>query len=495
VTRSRAEVQLLGAMQALLFFTVLWVALSNSHIYPLDIPVGRDVRWVALGLLAAAAVGYAALAGRDRLEWMRLALPAAAFLVLAAASVMWSSDAALSLGRLLSLAVLFAVGIGVGAAASRGADVEPILLAILGAAVAVAVGGLLELWNSPDDAVIPATIEQGARYTGIGQNPNTMSMLLAVSLPLATWAIVTAPTMLLRGASVVLFALLDGSIVASGSRGAIVGGLAGSLVVLLATVRRRLLAVGAIAALLAASLVIAQLPRPAASDPVGRTAEFGQTVPVSPFDLNARFPLENEIAAPKSESPFRRTLFSTGGRAAAWKGALEQYAERPLAGFAFGTEEVVFVDRYALFRSARIENSYISTLLQLGPLGLGLLIAAVAVPLWAWVRGRPRSGARWALGAACAGVVTSGVVVGFSQSFITSVGSPATAPFWLCLVALAGLAARPERRHREGDEREQEPSERHGETSLDVVRGEDQRVDGEQPDDAAARTPARHRKG
>jgi hypothetical protein len=306
---------------------------------------------------------------------------------------------------------------------------------------------------------------------------------------------VAAPTVLLRGVSVVLFALLEGSIVASGSRGAIVGALAGSLVVLLVTVRRRVLAAGAIAALVVTSLAVTQVPQPAEINPVGRNPEFGRTLPVSPLDVSAWFPLENEIGSPRPGSRLRRTLFSTGGRAAAWKGALEQYAERPLAGFGFGTEELVFVDRYALFLSTRIENSFIATLLQLGPLGLGLLIAAVAVPFWAWVRSRPASGARWALGAACAGVVTSGVVVGFTQSFITSVGSPATVPFWLCLFALSGLAARPEPRQREGDEREQEPSERHGEASLDVVRGEDQRVGGEQHDDTAARAPARQREG
>ena len=45
------------------------------------------------------------------------------------------------------------------------------------------------------------------------------------------------------------------------------------------------------------------------------------------------------------------------------------------------------------------------------------------------------------MAAACAGVFAGGVVLAVTQSFLTSVGSPATAPFWLCAFLLAALCA------------------------------------------------------
>ena len=89
-------------------------------------------------------------------------------------------------------------------------------------------------------------------------------------------------------------------------------------------------------------------------------------------------------AIPASASPTRtrreRTLTGSSGRTEAWRGALGLAADRPLVGYGFGTEDRTFVDRYVFFNSNVPENSYIGILLQLGLVGLLLLLALVGRP-------------------------------------------------------------------------------------------------------------------
>ena len=59
MTRGRAVWQLEGALQVLAAGVVVCFALGASNLYPLNIPIGRDVRWPALALLAVAALLYA----------------------------------------------------------------------------------------------------------------------------------------------------------------------------------------------------------------------------------------------------------------------------------------------------------------------------------------------------------------------------------------------------------------------------------------------------
>jgi len=427
-----------------------------------------------LAQLAAIGVLWLALRERRRARRWRLVVPALALPPLALLSTLWSPDAALTLRRSLTLVTLFVVGVAATALASRRECAEIIVVGILAGVAAIAVWGFVELVRAYDDAVVPATTTQGARYQGIGQNPNTMAMLFAIALPLAAWAAAVAPTRPKRVLALVLAALLVGSIAASGSRGATVGAAAGIAVVVVVTARRRLLAVCAVVAATVVALLAMQIPDPAETDPLLHP-EFGRPTPASPLDVSAQLPLENEFGFRGPNAPVvRRTLFSSGGRIAAWRGGFDQYRERPLAGYGFGTEELVFVDRYNYFLSERIENSYIATLLQLGPFGLVLLVVALALPLARWVRSSPRSGG--AVAAACAGATVAGVVVAVTQSFITSVGSPATLPFWLCVFALAGAAQRPRSDERERTQREEDASNGHRESRLDVVRPEQERV-------------------
>jgi O-antigen ligase len=366
----------------------------------------------------------------------------------------------------------------------------------------VAVAGAIELLVRPDLARVPATLSSPVRFNGLGGNPNTMAMLMALGLPLAVWAAFEVRSRVARLATGAVFVLLYGSVVASGSRGALVAGLAGALAAGLAAVphltRRRAVVVGAAAAaLLLGGLGLMQLPSAASSNPVISNRIIPPApVPFSPLDAQADLPLQDEIGFPTHGQPQRvRSLWDSSGRADASRGAIDQAAQRPLLGFGFGTEERVFVDRYFSHYSDRVENAYLGTLLQLGLAGLLTLLALLGVLLvGAWRAVRGSSGTTRRVAGAAAGVVVAGVVLAVGQSYLTSVGNPATAPFWLSAFLATTLAPRARRLdEREGDEREEEPAQRQAEPRLHVMGSEHDGVDGEQDDDTRRRAAAPQR--
>jgi O-Antigen ligase len=497
---SRLHVQLAGAIQAVLalFVVSLGVAAGNGPA-PWNVPIGRDVRWAALAELVALAVVFAALSPRGRLG-RRFELLFAAFLALAVLSALWSADASLTLGRVATLAAVLLTGAALASVVAVRRDfVEVFLLGLVAGVVILALLGLLVLWDDPDRAIVPATLQSAARYNGIGGNPNTIAMLIALVLPAAVWCVLEARGRTRQVVVTAALALLYGSLVASGSRGALLGALLGTIVfALVARYPRRTtgVVVGSAIALFAAGVAVLGLQEPAKRNPVIRFDIVPPpTPPLSPADVQPRLPLESEVGLPRrGDRPFERTLFTSSGRLDAWSGALEQALERPLLGYGFGTEERVFTDRYYLHYSDRPENAYLGTLLQLGFAGFALLLALLAAVAARISRQRD------AAAAACAGAVACGLVLAVSQSYLTSVGSPAMAPFWLCALLLVGAtsgAARASRGldERERDEREVDAAERHREAGLHVMGPEDKRVPDQQEDRGAPRTTAQQRDG
>lgn len=414
------------------------------------------MRWAVLAELAACALLYA-LTRRSRPAAPNArTLLAVSFLALALVSALWSATPGLTAARALSLAALFATA-GAIAYGARGRPevVAYVLLGVLAGAAVVAVGGLVHLAWSPDNALVPATRQSPSRFNGLGANPNTMALLLAIALPLALWALLEARSRLGKALAAGTLLLFAASLAASGSRGALLGALAGVLALVLALEPRgRLRPALALAAVAVFALGVGamQLPQPAERDPV-LNPEFGRPFPLGPRDAQFTLPLENEIGFPSPHAtPFQRTLLTTSGRTVAWSGAVDQIRERPLLGYGFGTEERVFVDRFYLFYSSLVESSYLGTMLQLGLAGLVLLSALLlAVLAGGWRSLRRRDGPARTVAAACLGVLACGLVLALTQSFLTSVGSPAAAPFWLCAFLL-GTAAAGEVREREGDE-------------------------------------------
>jgi len=429
-------------LPGLLGFTVFAFACGSSVVDLFEL-VGRPLRWASLVALAAASVALA-VGARPPTRRLRLAAIGAASLVcLAAVSAAWSVDPRVSSGRAGSLGVLLLAAAALAAgAAGRPELIRRLLTAILAAAVVVAAAGLVVLALVHGSAVQAASDQYGARYRGMGQNPNTVAALFCVALPLAAWQVWERRTRWARLAALAAFALLEGSIVASGSRGALLSGAValvvfGSLAARSARTRGTLLA--GVAALTVVSVGLAQIPN---AEQSGRTAPPPQT-----RNAERILPLDREIGRgdPSAPAPgIKRRLLGGSGRAVAWRGALDRAAERPLAGYGFGTEEQVFVDRYYYFAAGAPENSYLGVLLQLGVAGLACLVALALGLLAAGVAAaRGLAGAPRRAAAAAAAALAGGLALALTQSYLVSVGNVATASVWISgFLALAGRAGR-----------------------------------------------------
>lgn len=442
---TRLREQLEGAIQATLVGLIVVIALVASHIQPWNTPAFRPMRTFVLIELAALALAYLVVT-RAKLRPLPGALVTAAFTLLALLSAAWSPDVGLTVDRAVGFAALVvAAALLALGAVDRPRVVSQLMLALVAGTTLIAIAGLVELWHAYDQAVLPATKQQGARYNGIGQNPNQIPMLIGLTVPFALWAVRESRGRL-RGGAVAAVLLLAGSLVASGSRGALIAAFAGCVVYLLAAAPHRWKAVLAGATtLFVLAMLATQLPQPAAVDP-DLYPEFGSTPSLGPKDLNSGLPLESEFGFPgeNADPGQTRTLFFTSGRLQAWESAVHQGLERPIAGYGFGTEDETFVDRSYLFVSEAVENSFIGVFLQLGALGVALLVVALSLPLAAWWQVRSRlDPEQREYAAACAGTVVAGIVLAVPQSYLTSVGSPPTAAFWIAFFLLAALAVRP----------------------------------------------------
>jgi O-antigen ligase len=375
---------------------------------------GRPVRWICLAVLLAVALAYG-LARRTRRRPPAFMYPLATLGALAVVSAGWSVAPRLTFERGATFAALLAAGGGLYLGAARNTEaVRLLLLGLMAGATAVALAGLVVLAVAYSDAVQPATYEYPARFRGLGQNPDTMALLFAAAVAPAVFFAVRARSRGVRLAFLAVIALFAGSISLAGSRSALLGGLVGALVAILAAADRwRLrLALAAVACCV-----------------------FGVSVAISQIPQAKRAPTA-AIAA--QAAPSHRTLFTSGGRTAAWRGAIHQAIDRPILGYGFGTEAEVFVNRWASFASELPENSYIGASLQLGAVGLALLLAAAACSVARLARRRRLLDAESQnLAAACAGMGAAAFVEAITQSYLFSVGNVATATAWLSVFLLA----------------------------------------------------------
>ena len=396
--------------------------------------------------LVALALAYLVVT-QTRLRPLPGLFATAAFTLLALLSAAWSPHVGLTVDR----AVGFAALVVAAAALAFGATDRPrvaggLMLALVAATTLIAVAGLFELWHAYDQAVLPATTGQGGALQRHRPEPEPD--------PDADCA---GPAVRALGRAGV------GRPPArcGGGRRAAVGRLARRIRLARRVdrgVRRlpRLRARGRAATAQAglrrrgralrrrdSSRCSCHSPRRTNPDLYGT---FGRTPKLGPKDLNNELPLESEFGFPGEsvETGKTRTLFFTSGRLQAWETAIQQGLDRPIAGYGFGTEDETFVDRSYLFVSRAVENSFIGVFLQLGAMGLALLVVALVLPLVAWWRVRNAlDPERKEYAAACAGVVVAGLVLAVPQSYLTSVGSPPTAAFWIAFFLLAALTVGP----------------------------------------------------
>ena len=432
--------------------TLIVVVACGSAIDDSLLLLGRGWRFVVLAEFAAAVWAYWAWryprvgSLRQPVVWAVVA-----FLALATTSAAWSPDPKLTLLRAAALGLTLGAGLGLASVAGgRQLVVAEILRALLVGAGCVALLGLLMLSLSHDLAVQPASTQYPARYRGVGQNPNTVALLLALAVPLSLWAFDRGRTILGRSVAVAGFVLFDASIVASGARGPLLAGFVGSLVYLVVragSTRAHLVSVAAAVLVLALDAGLTQIPKALKPVPVSTTQQPSK--PSAPQqNVEAIRPLSDELGAAGSAS-IHRSLFGTSGRVRAWRGALDQAAHRPVAGYGFGTEDRVFVDRYYGFDSSLPENSYIGTVLQLGLVGALSFAALLATIAVAGARVLRRSAPGQLDAAACASVATAGLVLAVTQSYLTSVGNVATVTFWVAALLLtANSLVRPPRHGR-----------------------------------------------
>jgi O-antigen ligase len=444
------------ALQGLIVTTIVASVLAAGALLGL-LSAARAVRWLSLGALLVVALVLAVRRG-DPLRPDAVTVLAAGLIVLALLSAAWSSEPGETVARTLSLAAVIVSAAAIShAVAGRPARIQGIVAAIAAGAVAVAVGGLLVLVFAHDRAVLGASAQAAARYRGLGGGPNVAAMALAVAVPLAVHLAVAARSLRTRLLVAGGALLLIGSIVASGSRGALGAAFAGLLVyaALAPRARRsRVVAVAAAGALFAASALATRIPDP---DPTV-AALPGTTLPDPPipargdyFDANVLWRLQEDVGrAPWGEPAGEtgRSFLGGSGRVEAWEGTVRLAAERPVLGYGFGLEGVVFVDRYFAHGSNLPENSYIGVFLQLGVAGLVLLLALLAALVFAGVRTALRTAAPVrGLAAAALGGVAAGLVLALTQSYLYSAGNNATLPVWLCAFLLPAMARTPAADH------------------------------------------------
>lgn len=446
---------------------VVLVAFGSSSVSVAD-RIGGPGRWVALFALLVVAAG-ALVVRRVPLRVTPVALAAGALAVLGLASAAWSVLPGLTVQRAGTFAVLLLATALVGLLAAQDAALARRLLEALGGATAVlALLGILHYLVDPDIAVQAAEVTSGSRFRGIGENPNTLPMLFAVVLPAAGWLAATASRRLVAAGWIAVAVLLLGSISASGSRGAMIGAAPALALVLVLCMRGRVLAVALAATVAAFAVAVAgtsvSKPLPASPAPVAAVPGGAAGEPLaSPSGLAALVAADgrpadvvldlghdpNEIgrARPGQASvAIRRTLFGSSGRAQAWDGGLRQSLDRPLLGFGFGTEDRVFLDRYYVFESTRIENSFLGFWLQIGVAGLLAFVAVLAVLAARLLRGWRELRRTPGPAVAAAGIVLSGAVMAIPQSYVYSVGNVATAAFWAGAFVLGSAVLREARR-------------------------------------------------
>jgi hypothetical protein len=463
---------------------ISFAAGSSSLSFAKDI--GQPGRWLALIALCAVALLRALPnlrreglpPGLRTFVW----LPAS-FIVLCLLSTAWSPDPRLTFARTASLGILFlaAAALAMKAAADP-AEMRRLLEGLaLGAMVVAAIGFLMLAFGS-NAAAQSANPLNPWRFRGFGENPNTVAVLAAVALPIVVWLGLTSHTRGSKALWLAGFAVLLVSTIATGSRGGQLAALCGVEVVLVTTlprVSRRIVVGVAYALVVVLGIGLRQVTQPAApafysaipKPPVGvqslpappaggqssghakgngaGTKKLVIKIPRGP----AMQPLPgraDEIGQPLLSRQGTSTIGS--GRVAAWIGTLKDSVwQRPLLGYGFGTEERVFVDRWYDFQGGTPENSTIGLLLQVGIVGLLLVVALASFIAVGALRGlRSATSQHRSAGRVGLGVLAAALALTFFQAYVYSVGNVATLTVWvvLFLTAAVTLGARAEDRDR-----------------------------------------------
>lgn len=441
--------------------------------------LGLSVRWLGLFALAGGSM-WVALATRRRSTSVVPFLAGAPLVAFALASTLWSESPFLTLARTASFAILLATTAALAWIGAREpAFLQRIVAALAGGVALVAAAGFGLAVISPGEAFMTVGAS-GWRFRGVGQNPNTVPLLAAVSVPLLLWCVINS-RLFRRAWAIAGLVLIVQTVWLSGSRGAILAG-CGAVVLQLALMRRprrwhvRAYTIFAAAVLYGVSsgtlaqamfhvevappsgghtiflsrLVTHDVGAASACSRVSRAAAGSpapaQTAP-TPTSLSVGPPrTDTLLSAVALLVPRPRSLLSGSGRLEAWGQSLGLIGARPLAGHGFGTEATVFGPKACdlpVFKGGRVENSYLGASLELGLVGLALLLGTIATFVRAGRRAlRLRVGREHDLVAALIGAVAGGLLIAVVQSYLYSAGNLAALPFWTSCFFLLALAGR-----------------------------------------------------
>lgn len=442
-------------VRASLAATIVLVVLASGSVRTL-VSVASPLRWAGLCIFAGLALLWARSAAVDPSRLLTVLVPAGLLSALALDSTVWSVTPGSTFAHAVSFALLL---LGAGAVATVARDVAPARLvaeALVGAATVVCLAGPCVYAFVPHEAAQLQAPTVPFRWAGLGENPNTVQLLAAVCAVPALW-LTLASGGRRRVAFGCAFVVLCAQVVASGSRDGAIGVALGALVfVMLIPLARgaRVVALFGVFAL-AAALVggVALLNHTALPEPSAASAARAAPAPAPPSgSAIGKSSSSPKLVLPPLDYEFGtiqmtpRTLFGTGGRAQAIREGIDQANERPVAGWGFGTEQRVFINRVATFRSNEVEDSYVGLYLELGALAPLLWVALALALAWSAIRARRRldRGGRLAV-AGLAGAAASGYVLGVGQSYVYSAGNVATLTFWLVAFLTAGIAGVPPR--------------------------------------------------
>ena len=390
---------------AALSFSVAWLFLCQSPLYPQYFTVLYWGRWVVLGgLLCMCFIAGLHAGRRVRLRFIVLFpfLMGAYFYL----TMLWSVKPDLTVERSGSVVLLAAAVIGViWYAGSSISSLEQVIKAVL-LPISLLFWILTAIYGFD-----LSYIERGQlRSPGPMLNPNGIGVLGAFLAPVAyyLWQ-TTRPRSTFWLGSLLTCVLM---VLLSGTR-------------------------GALAAILLAFTLMS----------LTRRRSFSMGIFVSGALASIGFVAVDIYGLPQIVHSYLRTesLVTGSGRAEAWAAAVELLRERPWIGYGFGTEELLF-DRFGIrffeHSGAYVHNSYLGLSLQIGLLGAAIFFYPLIFVALKGVRASMKSKEDFML-SSLVGTLIAGLVICFTESWIYSAGNAQSLPFWTLFGILVRLLIGP----------------------------------------------------
>jgi O-antigen ligase len=367
------------------------------------------LRWLLMGLTSAMVLfrprSGTALRDLSMVDWV-----SGAFIVMAFASLLYTSHPGLTAQRTVSMVLLY---VTVAWTVWHLADIiggwRLAHLLFRTASVIIAFSAL-SFFATPDSML-------AGRFRGVFSNPNALGLFTVIFLPISLARYLRTKT----ASALIITALLVGGLLLSGSRN---GVLAASLGLVFMLFRMRAWRSSLVLAVTGVALYLAM---PEGSEDVVSSSQAGLSRLID-----------------------TQRLSTGGGRVEAWQVAIPIIQRRLAFGHGFGTEDMIFEGlKFMIHRGAYVHNSYLGLTYQLGLVGTILFFGPLIVLLIKRAKA-PRSTLQTA---AYEAVLFGGLIASFFESWIYAAGNAFAFPFWIFVVLLVRVEmgvekAEPTRRRR-----------------------------------------------